>query len=59
MRQRRRVCGAWLNSASIAPCAGDGSVIMFNWWEHFEATPEVVAPTGSVRPCATRSKQLG
>lgn len=41
------------------PLRRDGSVIMFNWWEHFEATPEVVAPTGSVRTCATRSKQLG
>ena len=41
------------------PLRRGGSVIMFNCWEHFEATLEVVAPTGSVRPCATRSKQLG
>jgi UPF0271 protein len=25
------------------PLRRDGSVVMFNWWEHFEATPEVVA----------------
>ncbi len=25
------------------PMRRDGTVIMFNWWEHFEATPEVVA----------------
>jgi hypothetical protein len=35
--------GPWPNSASIAPAKGTVWVIMFNWWEHFEATPEVVA----------------
>jgi 5-oxoprolinase (ATP-hydrolysing) subunit A len=25
------------------PLRRDGTVVMFNWWEHFEATPEVVA----------------
>ena len=25
------------------PLRRDGTVVMFNWWEHFEATPEIVA----------------
>jgi hypothetical protein len=37
------------------PLRRDGSVVMFKWWEHFEATPEVVAArAGSGSPPPAR-----